>query len=79
MESLTGRARPGGLVCAPGLTAFVLYHKPRKKTRREVISLWTETRNFLRKWICVLCFCAPYIRANLCKRVKKSIKGGNKK
>lgn len=45
MESLTGRARPGGLVCAPGLTASVLYHKPRKKTRREVRPLCAETES----------------------------------
>jgi len=23
-----------------GLRSFVLYHKPRKKTRREVLSIW---------------------------------------
>ena len=43
MESLTGRARPGGLVRAPRLTASELYHKPGERTRKEVMSLCADT------------------------------------
>ena len=60
MEALTGPTRPGDIVCAPRLRVFVLYPELRKKTRMEVMPLWSESHDFLLKWISVLCFCSPY-------------------
>ena len=75
MESLTGRARLGGLVCAPGLTASVLYHKPRKRTRREVISLWAETRNFQVKGFVCYVFVTRIVNSYLEDQRPKQLAG----